>query len=155
MPTGMLGRPYYTSCMISHGMPLFVALTFLASITPFMTSSSTKREGSPDLYSTLMYTTTCDCWRTQQKRKMNLMQGRLWNGVITREISISSLHLAGRFAIHLLASTKVSNYLFAGFRSGKELRKVYYRIIFLESSSISGALICRINNISGSLIQPS
>jgi len=40
---------------------------------------------------------------------MNPMQGRLWNGVITREISTSSLHLAGRFVTHLLSSTKVSN----------------------------------------------
>lgn len=67
---------------------------------------------------------------------MNPTQGRLWNGVITREISTSSLRLAGRFVIRLLSSTKVSNHPSAGFRSGKELRKVYHRIIFLWLSSV-------------------
>jgi hypothetical protein len=100
---------------------LVFSLTFPASITLFMTSSSTKREGSPDLYSTLMFTTTCDCWRMQQRRKMNPMQGRLWNGVITREISISSLHLAGRFATHLLSSTKASNHPFRRFLTRKKI----------------------------------
>src|SRR6266446_2323937 len=95
--------------MVSPGILLFISLTFLVSITLFMTLSSTKHEGSRDLYSTLTFMTTCGCWRMQQRRKTNPMQGRLWNGATTREISISSLHPAGRFRILLLPSAKVSN----------------------------------------------